>query len=751
MKKIRLILLSIFLFMMPISLPLAQSNITVNYNDGVFKEITGDDFLPAEAQYRTFFKRSNNDKKSIYYCGDAKKGLPNDGLGTGTYEWSDNCKTIGSGLSKSLSYVYENGYGTYKADGDYSATKYLLGDHLKDYYITQIAVWSFLKPEEIEGFNFEEKKYQGKSNEVVDAISNLVLDAQKAASEGANLAIEPTSSKMTLTSDKKYYVSGSMKLKSRYLSSKVTVSITGNAFITTNKDATSGQTSVSLDGDSTFYVKILSSNVTSSQTFTINASADSYLSDGTITECSYSDSDDVQPLITYNPVPSHLKAEASLTVTKYPVVISKKSTKSNSELPNAKLAIKRSDGVVVDSWTSSSSAHTINLDPGTYTLEETEAPKGYIKNNKTITFTVKDDGSVEIDGKKVTSIVMDNTPILVKISKKSITGNAEIPGAKLKITDKSGKTVNDVQGNPLEWTSTSTPKEIHIAAGTYYLVETEAPKGYIKNDESIAFTVKEDGSVQVDSKKVSSVVMNNEPIMVKISKRSITGSAEIPGAKLKITDKNGKTVNDIEGNPLEWVSVATPREIHIAAGTYYLVETIAPRGYKLLSNKVEFTVDEKGKIKVNGEDVSLVAIVNEPIKVKISKRDITGSEELAGATLEILDKNGKAVKDMNGKELSWVSTDEPKEFWIAAGTYYLSEKIAPKGYELSETIIEFTVTNTGKVLVDGKELEDNLIVYNNIPMPTPTETGDTTFIIIIAIGVIAIGVSAYYILRKYKK
>lgn len=39
---------------------------------------------------------------------------------------------------------------------------------------------------------------------------------------------------------------------------------------------------------------------------------------------------------------------------------------------------------------------------------------------------------------------------------------------------------------------------------------------------------------------------------------------------------------------------------------------------------------------------------------------------------------------------------------MAAGTYYLTETIAPEGYELSDTTIEFTVTEDGKVKMDKK-------------------------------------------------
>lgn len=63
-------------------------------------------------------------------------------------------------------------------------------------------------------------------------------------------------------------------------------------------------------------------------------------------------------------------------------------------------------------------AKKLSLAPGTYTLEETIAPKGYIKSTSKITFVVKSDGTITVDDKKVTSVVMKNEPITIYISKR---------------------------------------------------------------------------------------------------------------------------------------------------------------------------------------------------------------------------------------------------------------------------------------------------------------------------------------------
>lgn len=76
---------------------------------------------------------------------------------------------------------------------------------------------------------------------------------------------------------------------------------------------------------------------------------------------------------------------------------------------------------------------------------------------------------------------------------------------------------------------------------------------------------------------------------------------------------------------------------------------------------------------------------------------MTGLKELAGAHLEIRDKDGKIATTIYGEELSWVSGTEAKQIkGLAAGTYTLTETLSPEGYAYAEDVT-FTVTNDGKV------------------------------------------------------
>ena len=79
-----------------------------------------------------------------------------------------------------------------------------------------------------------------------------------------------------------------------------------------------------------------------------------------------------------------------------------------------------------------------------------------------------------------------------------------------------------------------------------------------------------------------------------ISKVDVTNGKELKGATLQVQDVDGNIV-ELNGNKLEWVSTDKPYKIEgLPVGKYYLVETIAPKGYELNKEKVLFEVKGDG-------------------------------------------------------------------------------------------------------------------------------------------------------------
>ena len=251
------------------------------------------------------------------------------------------------------------------------------------------------------------------------------------------------------------------------------------------------------------------------------------------------------------------------------VKVLKVDSKTGEALEGAELVIKDGEGKVVKSWPTTKNEEVFtDLAKGEYILEETKAPEGYKKSDEKISFTVdENDQTIELRFKN------EIKPGSVKISKQDITSKKELPGAELVIKDSEGKVVK-------RWVSTNEPYYINtLEDGTYTLSETIAPEGYELSTETISFEI-------VSGKVTDTVVMYNrlKPGSVTISKQDITNGEELPGANLEVKDSNGEVV-------AKWVSSTEPYKIEtLEDGTYTLTETIAPKGYVLSSETIEFTI-----------------------------------------------------------------------------------------------------------------------------------------------------------------
>ena len=168
------------------------------------------------------------------------------------------------------------------------------------------------------------------------------------------------------------------------------------------------------------------------------------------------------------------------------------------ELIGAEMQLIDSQDNVVDEWVSDDTNHVVTeLPAGDYTLKEIAAPDGYVIATD-IEFEVFADGTIKIRNVDSTAISEDGNPLIVmvddttkvKISKRDITTDKELPGATLQIIDEDGNVVE-------EWVSAD---EAHLVEGKliagkeYTLREIIAPDGYEIANE-IKFTVNEDGSV----------------------------------------------------------------------------------------------------------------------------------------------------------------------------------------------------------------------------------------------------------------
>ncbi len=169
----------------------------------------------------------------------------------------------------------------------------------------------------------------------------------------------------------------------------------------------------------------------------------------------------------------------------------------------------------------------------------------------------------------------------IEISKTDISTSAPVPGATITIYTKDGtKVVEDVTGED------GKVKFEKLNYGDYYFVETNAPEGYLLNPDKHEFSIKEDGVVL--KANLSNTMITGG---IEISKSDISTSAPVPGATITIYTKDGTKV--VEGITGEDGKVKFEK---LNYGEYYFVETNAPDGYVLNTDKHEFSIKEDGVI-----------------------------------------------------------------------------------------------------------------------------------------------------------
>lgn len=361
-----------------------------------------------------------------------------------------------------------------------------------------------------------------------------------------------------------------------------------------------------------------------------------------------------------------------------------------------------------------------NIPYGEWIVKEVVAPTGYVVDATQHHIHISDDGVV---------INITMTDKQVQISKTDITGEKEVVGAELTITDESGNVVDS-------WTSTDI---VHYANGLvegqkYTLTEKTAPLGYAVAT-SVEFVVSTD-------KVTQQVTMVDKQVL--ISKTDVTSGQELAGAELTITDERGNVIDS-------WTSTDTA---HYANGLvegqkYTLTEKTAPYGYEV-ANSIVFVV-------TNDKATQTVVMNDSPIlsSVLVNKVDSITGENIISKKFEFTLYSDAECKN----EIVTVNanTDDGTALFsdLRYGTYYIKETKAPKGYMLSDEVVKIEINDKG-VFANGKELtkenEVYSIVYQNSLLPS-VFTGDSKsvlmYLTMAAIAVVFIAIMII-IKKKYK-
>ena len=269
-----------------------------------------------------------------------------------------------------------------------------------------------------------------------------------------------------------------------------------------------------------------------------------------------------------------------------------------------------------------------NLDRSGY-LKVSDLPMGIyeLQEIETLDGVVLDETKYEVKFEqtdlttKVYNVTKElvNEPTIVEISKTDVTGEAELPGAKMSVIDDEGNII-------AEWISGENAMVIQgLSVGkTYTLKEDLAPLGYVQAKE-IKFTV----ASTTDIQKVQMIDK-----VVTIRKAEANGKA-VEGAVLQVVSNKTKNIVD------QWtVDAGGNHNVRglLAGETYILKEINVPKGY-VKADDMMFTVVDDNK------DQMIEMTDNQ---VQVIKEDEEGSL-LKGARLQVINNKTNEIVD------EWIS------------------------------------------------------------------------------------------------
>ena len=374
-----------------------------------------------------------------------------------------------------------------------------------------------------------------------------------------------------------------------------------------------------------------------------------------------------------------------------------------------------------------------------YMLKETKAPAGYAideapyyfiyyNGEKTPTtysgYTVhefEDKGTLQFGNIEAASLKLVKT----------VTGGTNLASVKNNLTfnikDEAGTTVRTVLGTQLDENGSYTiddlkpgnytVEEVIAATGTepkkvsYQIGDNASAEG--KTTSQLTLTAKETTTVTYTNQYDGEELLVTE---VKISKKAVNGTDELPGATLTLYQKSGSTWTT--KTEWQWKSTATEKTLSLNDGEYKLEETTAPNGYTKTEN-IEFSITSGV---LSGTDAGVdetnkrITMRDKSFTVNVNKTDLGGTE-LAGATIKIYkesDVNADGSVKTGVTELaSWVSVAGEKHDFgkvLQAGqTYTLVETGAPDGYAYSENIT-FKVNADGTIQAVEDKIDANSVV-----------------------------------------
>ncbi|HFU4517372.1 TPA: SpaA isopeptide-forming pilin-related protein [Streptococcus suis] len=425
-------------------------------------------------------------------------------------------------------------------------------------------------------------------------------------------------------------------------------------------------------------------------------------------------------------------------------------------------------------------------DAGTYYLQESQSPTGYVTNGKKYKLVVAEDGSVTTDNgddnfaigdidatDRSTTITVKNERRSIKVKKRDYHNPATGLNARFELFTEDNRPVV-IDGVGMKGTTSNADNSItfsNLPVGIYILKETVVPTGGyrpVSELQDIKFEIQANGTlrlitadtnmVSVDASQgniIELTIKNFKQFTFKLQK---TDSGDenhlLDGARFTIyrdADNNGVEEEVVASG----VTTNGVFETPLSFGYYILQETTAPTGYQVNTKKYRFQINHDGTTFLhNGDDTVTLAeradgnnIVLFTMKntkqtsyFKLAKRDYRDSTQRLEATFELKEAN-KADAIPIVKQTATTGDDVSFENLDLGKTYILKETIAPDGYQLIQKEYRIDVGTDGAITIhDGGDLvsldgtDPHLIVVKNLRKGEYPQAGGMGAIPYIALG-----------------
>lgn len=267
--------------------------------------------------------------------------------------------------------------------------------------------------------------------------------------------------------------------------------------------------------------------------------------------------------------------------------------------------------------------------------------------------------------------------------------------------------------------------EAELDAGTYFIREEQAPRGYVLSPRIYEVTIKDGETFELYAEDIA------QSRRVKVVKKDKDTGKVIPlaGVQFRLLDENqvpiGMKTEDSAAEDCEIFETDAEGQLtfpqSLAYGTYYLEEVKAPEGY-LKGERMEFQISEDGTWET--PLVLEYADENAMGKIRVEKTDEETKEPLSGAVFEItaaedIKTADGTVRLQKGETADIVTTEngtaESKLLFL--GSYIVRETKQPDGYmpEQKEYAVSLVYADQNTAVV----IQTLTVENKKVPPPEP--------------------------------